>query len=168
TTTTPAPPPAIQPVALGESVMLGAVPDLQAGGFFVDAVKGRQGSEMAALVEAMRANNQLGQVVVIQTGTNGRVSNDDFTRIMAQLTPEQTPTVVFLTVRVPRSWQDGNNELIRALPARYPNVKIADWQWASGGITICSDGIHIACGSQMAQFYANLIFDSIGRPDLDR
>ena len=168
TTTTPVPAPAIQPVALGESVMLGAIADLQAGGFFVDALKGRQGPEMAALVESMRANNQLGQVVVIQIGTNGRISDDDFDRIMAQLPPELTPTVVFLTVRVPKSWQDPNNELIRALPSQYPNVKIADWQFASGAITICSDGTHIACGSQMAQYYTNFIFDTIGRPDLDR
>jgi hypothetical protein len=168
TTTTTAPAPAIQPVALGESVMLGAVPNLQAGGFYVDAVKGRQGSEMAALVEAMRANNQLGQIVVIQIGTNGRVSEDDFDRMMAQLPPDKTPLVVFLTVRVPKSWQDHNNELIRALPSRYPNVKIADWQYASGAITICSDGTHIACGAGMAQYYANLIFDTIGRPDLER
>ena len=168
TATTAAPVPDVQPVALGESVMLGAMADLQAGGFFVDAVQGRQGMEMAALVESMRANNQLGQVVVIQTGTNGRVSTSDFTRIMAQLPPELTPTVVFLTVRVPKSWQDPNNALIRDLPNHYSNVKIVDWQWASGGIAICSDGIHIACGPKMAQFYTNLIFDSIGRSDLDR
>ena len=60
---------------------------------------------------------------------------------MAQLPPDLTPTVVFLTVRVPKSWQDPNNELIRALPNQYPNAKVADWQFASGAIGICSDGI---------------------------
>ncbi|MCU1397347.1 MAG: hypothetical protein JWN62_456 [Acidimicrobiales bacterium] len=172
-TTAPAAPAApaattIQPIALGESVMLGALTNLQAGGFYVDAVKGRQGDEMAGVVETLRANNQIGQVMVIQTGTNGSVSSNDLQRMMAQLPPDLTPTVVFLTVRVPRGWQDANNALIRALPATYPNVTVLDWQSASMSINICKDGIHIACGGTMAQFYANLIFDAIGRPDLKR
>ncbi|MCU1386762.1 MAG: putative acyltransferase, partial [Ilumatobacteraceae bacterium] len=158
----------IQPIALGESVMLGAITNLQAGGFYVDAVKGRQGDEMATVVETLRANNQIGQVMVIQTGTNGTVTSNDLQRMMAQLPPNLTPTVVFLTVRVPRGWQDANNALIRALPATYPNVTVLDWQTASMSIDICKDGIHIACGGTMAQFYANLIFDAIGRPDLKK
>ncbi len=158
----------IQPVALGESVMLGALTNLQAGGFFVDALQSRQGTEMATLVETMRAANQLGSVVVIQIGTNGSVSTSDLKRIMAQLPPDKTPTVVFLTVRVPRKWQDGNNMLITALPSQYPNVKVLDWEAASFSTKLCADGIHIACGGGAAQYYANLIFDEIGRSDLDR
>ena len=160
--------PQIQPVALGESVMLGAITNLQNGGFFVDALKGRQGPAMAELVETMRANSQLGDVVVIQIGTNGAISWDDLTRIMAQLPPNLTSKVVFLTVHVPKKWQDGNNLLIQDLPAHYPNVTVVDWNFASMGTTLCSDGTHIACGGGAAQYYSNLIFDAIGRPDLDR
>jgi peptidoglycan/LPS O-acetylase OafA/YrhL len=168
TTTTPAPPPPPPPVALGESVMLGAKDNLEIGGFYVDAIKSRQGEDMAALVEAMRANGQLGQTVVIQIGTNGSVSQETFARIMAQLPPELTPQVVFLTIHVPKRWNDGNNALIRALPTIYPNVTVLDWDEAAKTIHICSDGIHIACGSEMSQFYANLIFDAVGRPELKR
>jgi hypothetical protein len=160
--------PGIQPIALGESVMLGAVTNLQAGGFFVDALKGRQGSDMAALVETMRANNQLGEIVVIQIGTNGSVSWEDLQRIMAQLPSDKTPKVVFLTVRVPKRWQDANNLMIHALPDHYDNVTVLDWQFASMGTNLCSDGTHIACGGGAAQYYTNLIFDAIGRPDLKR
>ena len=92
--------------------MLGALTNLRAGGFFIDALQSRQGTEMATLVETMRAADQLGSVVVIQIGTNGSVSANDLKRIMTQLPPDKTPTVVFLTVRVPRKWQDGNNMLI--------------------------------------------------------
>jgi peptidoglycan/LPS O-acetylase OafA/YrhL len=176
TTTAPPPPPTpatlsdggVQPVALGESVMLGAVNQLQAGGFFVDALKGRQGPEMATLVENMRAAGQLGKIVVIQIGTNGSVSADDFARMMAQLTPDQTPLVVFMTVRVPKKWQDGNNTLIRDLPNHYSNVRILDWQVASMSINICKDGTHIACGNDMAQYYTNQIFEAIGHPELEK
>ena len=37
--------------------------------------------------------------------------------------------MLFLTVRVPtKPWQDPNNAIIRALPSKYPNVKVLDWQ----------------------------------------
>jgi hypothetical protein len=116
----------------------------------------------------MRANGQLGQTVVIQIGTNGSVSQETLARIMAQLPPELTPQVVFLTVHVPKHWNDGNNALIRALPTIYPNVTVLDWDEAAKTIHLCRDGIHIACGSDMAQFYANLIFDAVGRPELKK
>jgi len=75
---------------------------------------------------------------------------------------------VFLTVHVPKKWQDGNNLLIQALPEHYSNVTVVDWNFASMGTKLCSDGTHIACGGGAAQYYSNLIFDAIGRPDLDR
>ncbi len=168
TTTTTAPPPSIAPVALGESVMLGALPHLQAGGFYVDALKSRQGTQMAELVEMYNTNHQLGGTVVIQIGTNGTVDQSTFDRIMSQLPPDQHPNVVFLTVTAPRNWTAGNNERIRALPLRYPNVTALDWEAASHSISLCKDGIHLVCGTGAEQFYANLIFEATGRPELKK
>jgi hypothetical protein len=172
-TTAPPPtaPPAnggLAPVALGESVMLGARPILNAGGITVDAEVSRQGRQMVALVQAMRAADQLGQTVIIQIGTNGSVSSADFAAIMAQLPADLTPQVVFLTVRAPKKWIDANNAIIRSLPAQYKNVSVLDWAVASNGTKLCSDGIHVVCGGGAAQFYSNLIFDAIGRPDLKK
>ena len=65
------------------------------------------------------------------------------------------------------SWIDDNNTKIRALPATYPNVTVADWATISESVELCKDGTHIACnGSAPAQTYANMIFDAIGRPEL--
>jgi len=75
--------------------------------------------------------------------------------------------VFFLTVRADRGWIADNNARIAALPSRYPYVGIIDWATESQAISLCSDGIHIAC-ADAAQKYANLIFRSIGRPDLER
>ncbi len=106
---------------------------------------------------------------MIQIGTNGAVSNETFARIMAQLPPNLTPRVVFLTVKSPRRWNAANNEVIRGLPAQYPqNVTVLDWEMLAGGTNLCSDEIHIACGGGAAQYYANQIFTAIGRPDLVR
>lgn len=110
-------------------------------------------------------------MVIIQTGTNGSVSDETFARIMAALPPDLTPLVVFLTVKAPRGWIADNNTRIRALAAQYPNVKVVDWeaeaQQILGELSTSDGGIHLRT-AYAKQFYANLIFDAIGRPDLKK
>ncbi len=157
--------------AIGESVMLGAAPQLTAGGIQVNAAVSRQGKNVAEIVEMARAAGELGRTVIIQTGTNGGVSDETFARIMAALPPDQTPLVVFLTVKAPKGWIADNNTRIRALPSIYPNVKVVDWetdaQQILGELSKSDGGIHLST-SNAKQFYANLIFDAIGRSDLKK
>jgi peptidoglycan/LPS O-acetylase OafA/YrhL len=174
---TTVPPTTVDPIALrpvvaiGESVMLGAAPQLQAGGFSVNAAVSRQGKNVAEVAGLLRASGQLGRIVVIQTGTNGPVSDATFAAIMASLPPDQTPLVVFLTVKAPKGWIADNNTRIRALPTKYPNVKVLDWETAaqqiSGELSASDGGIHLST-VHAKQYYANLIFDAIGRPDLKK
>jgi peptidoglycan/LPS O-acetylase OafA/YrhL len=176
-TTVPAPPttqsPAdlLPPYAIGESVMLGAAPQLTAAGIQVNAAVSRQGKNVAEIVEMTRVGGQLGRTVIIQTGTNGSVSDETFARIMAALPPDQTPLVVFLTVKAPKGWIADNNTRIRALPAQYTNVKVVDWeveaQQIESELSKSDGGIHLST-AHAKQFYANLIFDAIGRPDLKK
>ena len=162
TTLPPAPPP---PFAVGDSVMAGAVKQLAAGGYAVSAEQNRQGTQVADILEQLQAGGQLGEVVTIHAGTNGAVSPETWQRIMAAVAA--VPTVVVLTVRADRGWTAGNNEQIRALPATYPTVRIADWEVESQNTQLCPDDIHIACNNGIpAQFYANLVFTTMGSPDL--
>jgi peptidoglycan/LPS O-acetylase OafA/YrhL len=165
-TTEPPPPPA--PVAVGESVMLGAVPQLQAGGFNVNAAVSRNGEGVADVVGQMRAAGQIGDVVVIQAGTNGPVAFETYQRIMSFLPADSVPHVWFLTVSAPKGWIAGNNELIRALPTQYPNVQVVDWEATAPTLPLCGDDVHVSCGGGAAQAYANLIFTALGRTDLVR
>ncbi|MFM8266560.1 MAG: acyltransferase family protein [Ilumatobacteraceae bacterium] len=155
--------------AIGESVMLGARPQLEAGGLIVNAEVSRQGEGVAEVVEGLRLAGLIGRTIVIQTGTNGSVSDEVFDRIMAQLPAAATPTVVFMTVKAPKRWVAENNARIRALPARYSNVVVLDWELGAarvedqlsgsdGGVHLVTDGAR--------QYYANLIFEAIGRPEL--
>jgi peptidoglycan/LPS O-acetylase OafA/YrhL len=161
--TTTQPPPST-PIAIGESVMQGAQPELQTAGFWVDTAVSRGGNGTLEALTRLKQAGWVGDTVVIQVGTNGEVSNEQFDAIMALLPP---PTkVYFLTVRAPKAWIAGNNERINALPSRFPNVQIIDWQGASQDIKMCDDGIHISCGS--ARAYANVVFNGIGRADLVR
>ena len=156
------------PLAVGESVMQGATHQLAAGGFQVDAQQSRQGTDIAGIIENYRAQGQIGSIVVLQVGTNGSVSDATYDRIMASLPAATTPYVFFMTVRAPRGWIDANNDRINALPSRYPNVHIIDWSGISQAkdVKLCSDGFHIACSPTSEQTYANIVFESIGRPDL--
>jgi hypothetical protein len=170
TTTTTIPIELRPPYAIGESVMLGAAPQLQAGGFIVNADVSRQGKQMVDVIGEHRAAGELGQVVVIQSGTNGSVSQETYDRMMAFLPPDLAPIVVFLTVHADRGWIAGNNALIRALTSKYPNVRVLDWDGlvTSGAIPgIAGDGIHLGT-TAAKQTYANYIFDIIGRRDLVR
>ncbi|HAP77138.1 MAG TPA: hypothetical protein DCR14_13765, partial [Acidimicrobiaceae bacterium] len=155
--------------AIGESVMLGAAPQLAAGGIIVDAAVSRQGPAIAEIIEAMRANGQIGRSIIIQTGTNGTVSDATFARIMAALPPELTPNVYFITVKAPRGWIEENNARIRNLPSLYPNVTVIPWdqeaQKILGELSGSDGGIHLRT-TLAKQFYANMIFTAIGRPDL--
>jgi hypothetical protein len=155
--------------AFGDSVMLGAYDQLTGAGFAVDAAVSRQGTQLADILAAKRAANQIAPLVVVQIGTNGTVSNDTLDRIMQSLPANLVPTVVFLTIYADRGWTAGNNERINALPARYPNVKVADWAALAPTVHLCDiDHIHIACGQGAAEAYANMIFDAIGRPELKK
>lgn len=155
------------PIAVGDSVMLGAQPQLQAGGLVVYADPSRQADQTAALIAELRAAHSIGSAIVIQVGTNGPVTSDDFDTIMSALPADEVPTVVFLTNHAPKPWIAGNNELIRELPAKYPNAIWLDWDGLATQIAdeLGSDGTHLRTDTAK-QYYANYIFGTIGRTDL--
>ncbi|MEI8240307.1 MAG: acyltransferase family protein, partial [Actinomycetota bacterium] len=157
--------------AIGESVMLGAAPLLEMAGVHVNAAVSRQGRNVAEVVTQLHMAQLLGKVVIVQTGTNGPVSDDTFAAIMQNLSPATTPLVVFLTVHAPRGWIADNNTRIRALPQKYKNVKVVDWdiaaQQVQNELSVGDGRIHLAT-AHAKQYYANLIFDAIGRPDLKK
>jgi len=154
------------PMAIGESVMMGAAPQLAVGGFRVDAQESRSGIDIADLVLQLAADGELGRIVVLQVGTNGPVAADVYRRIADALADAQQ--VAFLTVHADRPWIASNNEIIWSLPAQYPNVTVLDWDGlvTNGTISgITSDGIHLGTPGAK-QSYANYVFAAIERNDL--
>jgi len=148
--------------------MLGAAPQLAAGGFVVNADESRQGETTAEIVKQYRASGQIGTIIVLQVGTNGPVSQEAYDEIMSYLPPEEVEQVIFLTVSAPRAWIEPNNALIWALQTRYSNVKVLDWAGfvASEQVPgLAGDGIHLGTEASK-QWYANYIFDFSGRRDL--
>jgi peptidoglycan/LPS O-acetylase OafA/YrhL len=118
---------AIRPLAIGDSVMLGAKDNLEQAGIAVDAAESRQFSKAKDLVREYRAAGQVGDVVIIALGTNGPVSDKSINALMAEL--GDVPHVIFVTSQVAgQSHELPNRDAFLRIPQRYPNVTVVDWQ----------------------------------------
>lgn len=162
TTTTAPPAEPFDVFALGDSVMLGSAKRLAAQGIAVDAVKNRQVREGLQVINYYRATGQLGENVVIHLGTNGTTTTATFEELIAPLA--DVDKVVVLTVRVPgREYQDRNNAIINALPAKFPNVTVVDWLALSAPHDdwFARDGIHLNVAGQIG--YVAAVLEALGR-----
>jgi hypothetical protein len=132
-------------LAVGDSVMLGAQPCLERRGFAVDAKGSRN---VTAVPFTLDGYDRLPDIVVVHAGTNGGAERWQFDAVMEQIGRKRQ--VVFVTVQLPDgtsryTFEASTNKAIRALPRRYPNAHVADWQalsdehprWLGG------DGIHL-------------------------
>lgn len=130
--------------AIGDSVMLGVAGHLQdrVKKTSVDAEVSRQASGVLERVEVLAAADLLAPTVVLHTGTNGIVTEDQLRAMLDILSDRER--VVVVNVNVPRRWTDPNNEVIAAVVPDYPNAVIADWAAVSAGRAdfFVSDGVH--------------------------
>jgi hypothetical protein len=143
--------------AIGDSVMVGAVPLLAATlpGLYVDAEVGRQFWSAPDLIDSLRADGVLGDVVVIHLGSNGPFTAKQFEAVMASL--EGVTGVIFLNVTVPRRWEGDVNAALATHTASHPRVSLADWYDVSHATPeyFAADGVHLTVAGQQA--YASLI-----------
>jgi peptidoglycan/LPS O-acetylase OafA/YrhL len=144
--------------AIGDSVMLGAVPRLQKdirGLGVVDAEVGLQVYDALGILRSRRASGQLGRLVIVHLGNNGTFTRQEFDQIMRVLSG--VDKVVFVNVKVPRSWEETNNEVISEGIERYPNAVMVDWYAASANHPeyFYSDGYHLRPRAQ--KVYADLL-----------
>jgi hypothetical protein len=167
-TTAAAPPatnqvlPVVENFALGDSVMLGAAGALGEVGFqVVDARESRQFSDGLETVRTLRAQDRLGERVVIHLGTNGYIDAGDMTAMMEELA--EVPQVLVLTVDVDREWTGPNNTLVYDAANTYANVELLDWQGLASscpGNCFYDDVIHLRPDGQA--YYSALIAQSLG------
>jgi len=160
----PAPPP-IQVLAIGDSVMVGAAPALQARlgpGTYIDAHIGRQFSDGVQLVKSYRDSGKLGRTVVVHLGDNGPVHPSDLEALINELAG--VPNVLLMNVRVPREWQDEVNSEINAAIARHPNVKLVDWFAVSGPHPEWFESDHTHLKEAGMAAFADLIVSDIPPP----
>ena len=147
----------VRVTAIGDSVMLGAAHQLAEDipGIDLDASVGRQVSQAIRMLQERKANGQLGDVVLLHVGNNGTFTARQFDRIMEVVGEERR--VVFLTLRVNRSWEQGNNEVIREGVERHEGAFLVDWRAAleERPEVLWKDGTHLR--PEWASFYVELL-----------
>ncbi len=130
------------PLALGDSVMLGAARLLSRKGFEVDARCARSPANGLAVLRERRRRGILPEIVVIALGTNVTTSFRDIGRMLGAVGHRRT----LMLVTPFRQWQPFNTRPMRRAAERWPKrVKLIDWssrahrnhQW------LLRDGTHL-------------------------
>lgn len=143
---------------VGDSIMLSASDELAVYGVGVDAEVGRQFPEAFAVVRRLVRREELPRNLIVHLGTNGYVQPEDCDKLVS-LAPGRR---IFLTsVRVPRDWQDPNNDVLNACAARYDRVFMLRWAAESRNHPewFASDGYHLNAIGQQA--YADLLHGDV-------
>jgi hypothetical protein len=120
-----------------------------------------QGSTPSTAYERIKSG-PVGDTVVIDVGYNDYVSrySRDVDRVMRALRSRGVDTVVWVNLREVRPEYRKMNAIIRAKRARWPELRIADWNARSKGRPwFADDGLHL--NHSGAWGLAKLIRDSV-------
>lgn len=133
------------PLIIGDSVALGAADIIQQimPNAVVDAQVSRQITTAPGIYAQHAGAGQGGSVVVIALGDNGPIRDE--AELQGIVDAMGGKPVYFLTLRVPVSWQDPNNAVLRSFAASHRNVGIIDWYGTSEGHSeyLYDDGTHL-------------------------
>ncbi|MBA3267613.1 MAG: acyltransferase [Acidimicrobiia bacterium] len=163
--TTPAAEPAgavrARVTGIGESVLIGASTALGDGieDFTLVAAVGRQVEGTIDAVRALRDSGQLGEEIIVHVGNNGTVTDEEFDELMSLLVGARR--VVVVNVKVPRVWEEPNNDVLAAGVPRWPNAVLVDWN-ALGSAhpdAFLDDGVHLRPDG--VQLYAQLVLAAL-------
>jgi hypothetical protein len=149
------------PLAVGDSVMLGAAPQLRRRGFEIDVRGCRQMSEGLGVLSARRRAGSLPDVVVVALGTNWTVTTDQIRAALRILGPERVLGLV--TPPEVGGVASSDQAAIRAAGRRWKlRVKVLDWVAKSAGRSWTWDGMHLKPEGAVA--YARLLSEAFEWP----
>jgi hypothetical protein len=132
--------------AIGDSVMLGAKPQLTNRGFIVDVKKSRQFSAAVGIVKRKKAHGLLRRKIVIHLGTNGVLIQASDCDTIARVAGRHR-RVFLVTVTGPTKYpkiRKAQNIRLRACADRHRNTKLIDWYgYSRGHGAWFYDGMHL-------------------------
>ncbi len=147
--------------AVGDSVMLASVPQLQARfpGIAIDAAVSRQLWQGLGIIEKLAASGKLREFVVLGLGTNGSIDPQTLRDIRRVIGPDRW--LVLVNPQAPRGWIPGVSRHYRAFADDYRNVVIADWRGAIAPRLdiLAPDQVHP--GPTGARIYTGTIADAL-------
>jgi len=116
----------------------------------LDAQLGRQTAASLTAARALRDTGRLGDEVILQVGNNGVVTKGQFDQFMEVF--RGVRRVVVVNVRVPRPWEEPNNEVLSDGVERTPNAVLVDWNKLGSAHpdVFESDSVHLTrAGTQL-------------------
>ena len=144
------------PLAVGDSVMLGAVPELRRAGFEVNARGCRQMSEGVELLASRRGS--LPDRVVVALGYNWTITIEEIRRALIILGPRRVLGMV-----TPRGEYSSARAAIHAAGRRWPaRVQVLRWAARSSGKAWTWDGLHLTPAG--ARGFARLLSNAFEWP----
>ena len=152
--------------AVGESVMLGAKPVLDARGITTVAEVSKGPDWELEQLRLAKTKYRITHGVVIQLGTNGTVTQAQYDAVLAEVA--DVPRVVVMTVKAPKPWIAATTRSFASLPATHPNVVVLDWQARAAEVAghlsnNVDGGVHLS-DDTAKQFYRDIILEALGLP----
>ncbi len=154
----------VKVTAMGDSVMLGAAPQLKerfGKSSYVNAEKNRQWSQGVTAVKVFKEQGKLGKVLIVHLGNNGPAKAEHVEAILKEI-KGISHHLVLVTVRVTKPWQDSMNQVIKDAARKHPKkIVIANWYRMSEGHRdwFYSDGTHLTRVG--AENYTKLLAGSV-------
>jgi hypothetical protein len=149
--------------AIGDSVMLSAVPELQQAfpGIAIDATVSRQLSDVEPIVATLVAAGGMRPILVIGLGTNGWIDAATLPRVLDQLDPGVR--VIVVNVQAPREWTPEVNAILYEFARSKRDVELSNWHDAIQPHldVLARDDIHM--GPAGARIYAAALADALQR-----
>lgn len=147
--------------AIGDSVLLGAKSCLANTDVKVHAAENRRMTDGATRIEKRAALGKLPPRVVVALGTNGPFGFKALDRVMRASGPDRS--VYWVTAELPEieryAYEDKVNQRLRAMPGRWPNAHVIDWNASVLADGLYPDGIHLNPAG--CQAYANLVLQGV-------
>ncbi|MGD8192124.1 acyltransferase family protein [Brevibacillus ginsengisoli] len=146
---------------IGDSISLDIASSLHnlLPGITVDGKVGRQLSQAKDLIDELKTKGELGDVVIIELGTNGTFSEKTLDTLLNSLKNAQQ--IVLVNTRVPRPWEHDVNLSLARASKQFSNVTLVDWYTASTDKDsyFSRDGVHLT--EEGAKVYASLVAEAI-------
>ncbi|HLO11829.1 MAG TPA: acyltransferase family protein, partial [Pseudoneobacillus sp.] len=143
--------------AIGDSVLINPTPLLKERipNITIDAKMSRQMVSASAIVKEQKNTNHLGDIVIIELGTNGPFTEETLSDLITTIGKDRK--VLLINVRVPRPWETAVNKRLMEASKKFIYVSIIDWYSTSAKHNeyFVKDGVHL--NPKGAEAYAMMI-----------
>ncbi|MDQ0246128.1 lysophospholipase L1-like esterase [Bacillus fengqiuensis] len=154
--------------AIGDSVLIIPAPFLKErfSNITIDAKVSRQMRDAFSIINQLKNTNNLGDIVIIELGTNGPFPEKTLTDLLGIIGKERK--VLFINVRVPRPWEAIVNKTLEEISKKHSNMSIVDWYSTSANHNeyFVNDGVHLKPAG--AEAFAAMIEKAVQKVTIEK